>query len=103
MPSSKVSPLSVNSLIAVPLLRFILPSMMYWLPPTSTCKDELIKIIGNKCARTHIISSSFRYDGRDKATIFVPHVGFKSTGVKAVKNISIKFIRTCREFVNGGQ
>ena len=53
--------------------------------------------------RTHIISSSFRYDGRDKATIFVPHVGFKSTGMKAVENVSIKFIRTCREFVNGGQ
>ena len=51
--------------------------------------------------RTHIITSSFRYDGRDKATVFVPHVGFESPGVKAVENVSINFIRTCCELVDG--
>lgn len=69
--------------------------MMYWLPPTSNPKDELIKTIGNKnqVVRTHIIPSSFHQDGGDKATFLVPHVCLESPRVKTIENLSTDIVR----------
>ena len=52
---------------------------------------------------THIIPPSFRKDGSDEATFFVPHICLKSPGVKAVDSLSIQLVRSRCELADGEQ